>query len=131
MKPIFFFIFSLLICSVSLAGGSSTLPIQTGVSQPSKNSVKNIKKATKSKKQMGEKRRIVALLLCLFLGWLALHRWYLGTSDRPKLFFTLLYFLLSLLLYIHIILDFISILIGKMDFYLDNPGIFIWVMALL
>ncbi|MCS7029363.1 MAG: NINE protein [Bacteroidia bacterium] len=75
-----------------------------------------------------EKRKIVVLLLCLLLGWLALHRWYLGTSDRPRFVFTLVYFLLSLFFYIHVLLDFVCILFTGMDFYLDNPGIFIWVM---
>ncbi len=112
--------------SLSMAGGNFT--VSTHTSFVPKKEIKKQDKIKKTHKRLGEKSRVVALLLCLFLGWFAVHRWYLGTSDRSGFLLSLLYFVLAFFLYIHIILDFFCILFGKMDFYLDNPGIFIWAM---
>lgn len=126
MKMVFLlFISVLMLYSVSIAGGNF---IVNSSSNPPKKEIKKQDKIKKTNKRLGEKSRVVALLLCLFLGWFAVHRWYLGASDRSKFLLSLIYLVLSLLLYIHVLLDFFCILFGKMDFYLDNPGIFIWAM---
>lgn len=122
------FITIILLYTATTAGTTTNSAI---VLSTPKKELKKQEKTKKCKKLMrGEKRRGIALLLCLFLGWFAVHRWYLGTSDRSRFWLSILYLLLSFFLYIHVILDFFSILFGKMDFYLDNPGIFIWVTAL-
>jgi len=130
MKHIFLLLLSIMILyssTSSIAGNSSVVPSRVSNNTP-KTELKKQYKEKKTKKLMGEKSRVVALLLCLFLGWFGVHRWYLGISDRSKFLFSLVYLILSLFLYIHVLLDFLCILFGKMDFYLDNPGIFIWVM---
>lgn len=128
MKRLFLLIIGVIMMySLTMAGGNFTVSTHTPSSIPKKE-IKKQHKIKKTHKLMGEKRRVVALLLCLFLGWLAVHRWYLGTSDRSRFWISIVYFVLAFFLYIHVILDFFCILFGKMDFYLDNPGIFIWVM---
>jgi hypothetical protein len=125
MKRIFLLITSVVfLCSVSIAGGNFNTIVYTP--PVPKKEIKKENKIKKSKKRLGEKSRVVALILCLFLGWFAVHRWYLGTSDRSGFLLSLLYLVLAFFLYIHVILDFFCILFGKMDFYLDNPGVFIW-----
>lgn len=127
MRKIFvLFISVVLLYSVSMAGEGFNFSHHR-LSVPKKE-IKKQSKVKKVHKRLGEKSRVVALLLCLFLGWFAVHRWYLGMSDRSRFLTSLIYLVLALFLYIHVLLDFFCILFGKMDFYLDNPGIFIWTM---
>lgn len=127
MKYLLFFFFCIIltVCQNSSVQAHSTSNYYNTTTLSTQ---KLVKREVKVKKGLGERRKVIALLLCLLLGWFAVHRWYLGISDRSRFLFSLIYFVLSLFFYIHILLDFICILFGKMDFYLDNPGIFIWVM---
>lgn len=127
-RLVILFITIVVFYTVTMAG---TITNATTMLSTPKKELKKQEKTKKIKRLMGgEKRRGIALLLCLFLGWFAVHRWYLGTSDRSGFLLSLLYLFLSLFFYIHILLDFFCILFGKMDFYLDNPGIFIWITIL-
>lgn len=116
----------ILLYSVSIAGGNFNTTAYSHATP--KKEIQKQNTTQKSNKRLGEKSKVVALILCLLLGWLAIHRWYLGTSDRSRLLMSVIYFALAIFLYIHVLLDFLCILFTSMDFYLDNPGIFIWTM---
>ncbi len=61
-----------------------------------------------------EKSKSVALVLCLFLGWAGMHRFYVGKIITGVIFFlTFGFFLLGWAF------DFISILLGS---FRDNVG---------
>jgi len=61
-----------------------------------------------------DRSRKVALLLCVFLGWLGFHQFYVGRVGKGLLYlFTLGFF------FIGVIIDFFLILIGS---FRDNVG---------
>jgi hypothetical protein len=62
------------------------------------------------------KRRRTALLLCLFLGWLGLHRFYVGKRGTGRL-----YLLTSGLLFVGVIVDLVLILTGSFEDALGRP----------
>ena len=57
---------------------------------------------------MSSKSRLVALLLCIFLGWLGIHRFYVGTVGTG-----VLYILTGGLFGIGTLVDFIMIIVGS------------------
>jgi len=61
-----------------------------------------------------DKKKGTALLLCLFLGWLGAHRFYVGKIGTG-----LLYALTFGFFFIGIVIDFFSILFGS---FRDNVG---------
>ena len=62
------------------------------------------------------KRRATALLLCLFLGWLGCHRFYVGKRSTGRL-----YLLTSGLLFVGVIVDLVLILIGSFEDSFGQP----------
>lgn len=80
-------------------------------------------KITKTKKLMGEKKKLVALLLCLFLGWLAIHRLYMGVGDGRKFLMIIGYILFN---FIMVPIDFLVILFSPIERFLDNPSFISW-----
>lgn len=63
------------------------------------------------------KSRLVALLLCLFLGWLGIHRFYVGKAGTG-----ILYLLTGGFFGIGVLIDFILILVGS---FTDKMGHFV------
>ena len=57
---------------------------------------------------MSSKSRLVALLLCIFLGWLGIHRFYVGKVGTG-----VLYILTGGLFGIGTLVDFIMIIVGS------------------
>jgi len=64
--------------------------------------------------QVSEKSRTIALLLCIFLGWLGIHRFYMGKTISG-----VVYLLTVGLLFIGVLIDLIGILLGNMK---DTTG---------
>jgi len=64
--------------------------------------------------QTSDKKKGTALLLCLFLGWLGFHQFYVGRIGKGLLYVCTLGFFL-----IGVIIDFFSILMGS---FRDNVG---------
>lgn len=103
----------------------NTITSETKTIVKANNSKKN-KKATKSSASAGGgKSQLVALLLCIFLGVLGIHRFYLGYTGLGIMY--LLFFLLGiplalvligypilLALFIIVIVDLIRIIIGNL-----------------
>jgi restriction system protein len=65
--------------------------------------------------QTSDKKKGTALLLCLFLGWLGAHRFYVGKIGTG-----LLYACTCGIGFIGVLIDFISILMGS---FRDNVGV--------
>ncbi|MFH1238199.1 MAG: TM2 domain-containing protein [archaeon] len=63
------------------------------------------------------KSRLIALLLCFFLGWLGFHRFYVGKTVTGVLYLITLGFG-----GLGILIDFIMILVGS---YTDKQGRFV------
>lgn len=65
------------------------------------------------------KRRLIALLLCIFLGWLGIHRFYVGKVGTAILMIVLM---LTGIGEIWLFVDFITILLGA---FKDNMGLLV------
>ena len=68
-------------------------------------------------KPISVKNRLAALLLCFFLGYLGIHRFYVGKTGTG-----VLYLLTAGLFGIGLIVDFIMILCGS---FTDKAGLFV------
>lgn len=65
------------------------------------------------------KSRLIALLLCVFLGWLGIHRFYVGKIGSAIIMIILMFTGIG---EIWLLIDFISILLGS---FKDNMGLLI------
>lgn len=66
-------------------------------------------------KPVSSKNRLVALLLCFFLGWLGIHRFYVGKTGTG-----VIWLLTGGVLGIGALVDFIMILVGS---FTDKAGL--------
>ncbi len=100
LMPLLLLVFLVQPASAGYAGGPAPKfePVKkvttvTKETKVEKFAQKVVKAVSKPIKAMGGNSQITAILLCFFLGWLGLHRVYLGGSGKLVLF----YFLLSCL----------------------------------
>ncbi len=74
--------------------------------------------ATVTNKAVSQKSRLAVVLLCLFLGWIGIHRFYVGKAGTGVLFIFFGWNVLS----IWVLVDFIMACVGS---FTDKSGAFV------
>ncbi|HEX5001121.1 MAG TPA: TM2 domain-containing protein [Bacteroidia bacterium] len=79
-----------------------------------------------SNAMVGDKTPVVAFLLAFFLGFLGIHRFYLGTKTMTGVGYILTCGGLGIVAFVDWILLLIGTINDDIDKYVDNPKFFMW-----